>query len=72
MADWIHVEVMDDGAGTTEGELAATSGHGLVGMRERVELLGGELNLNSPNGAGMEIDVRIPLTNQFTFNQQGN
>ena len=40
--DAVTVEILDDGAGSTNGQAAGT-GHGLVGMRERVALFGGEL-----------------------------
>ena len=37
-------------------------GLGLLGMRERVELLHGEFLISSEAGAGTEITVKIPLT----------
>jgi signal transduction histidine kinase len=59
------VEVVDDGRG-----LAATprngrvvlesSGHGLVGMRERVELWGGELSAGPAPGGGYRVAATLP------------
>ncbi len=43
----------DDGSGG--------DGHGLVGMRERVRLYGGELEARSDNGHGFVVRARIPL-----------
>jgi hypothetical protein len=39
---------------------AATSGFGLLGMRERVELLNGELTVESAPGNGTQITVSLP------------
>jgi two-component system sensor histidine kinase UhpB len=44
-------------------ERAASSGNlGLIGMRERVEILGGQLEINSQSGQGTRIRVRLPLS----------
>jgi signal transduction histidine kinase len=52
----IEVVVEDDGHGFDPG--AATSGFGLVGMRERVELTGGRLEIRSPPGT--RVSARLP------------
>jgi signal transduction histidine kinase len=36
-------------------------GHGLVGMRERVRIFGGELHTGRRDGGGFEVRARIPL-----------
>jgi two-component system, NarL family, sensor histidine kinase UhpB len=55
----IHVAVTDDGRGT---ELALpTRGLGLIGMRERVAALEGELALVSSPGRGFELRAQIPV-----------
>jgi signal transduction histidine kinase len=53
----LHVCVRDDGRG------GAGFGHGsgLVGLRDRVEALGGRLSLHSPAGAGTAVQVSLPL-----------
>jgi signal transduction histidine kinase len=55
----VSVTVRDDGRGfdTT----AFTSGFGLAGMRERVELLGGELALTSRAGQGTTVSATLPI-----------
>jgi signal transduction histidine kinase len=53
------VEVRDDGAGFEPA--AATAGFGLLGMRERIELVQGELDIDSAAGAGTTLTVRIPV-----------
>ncbi|WP_253859417.1 sensor histidine kinase [Prauserella alba] len=44
----LHIRVADDGTPGEPGPLAAIGGYGLVGMRERVELLGGTLAAGRP------------------------
>ncbi len=57
--------VADDGRGflTTDWlDAGARSGHfGLLGMRERIALLGGECRITSRPGAGTEVRLRVPL-----------
>ena len=36
-------------------------GHGLVGMRERVALLGGELETGRREGGGFRVAARLPV-----------
>lgn len=55
----IRISVRDDGAGFDRD--AITSGRGLTGMRERIELLGGEIEVASEPGKGTEITARVPL-----------
>ncbi len=52
-------EVTDDGRGFDP--VAVDGGVGLVGMRERVEAVGGEIEVSSRPGAGTKLAVRVPL-----------
>jgi signal transduction histidine kinase len=56
------VRVMDDGAGFDHEEISSLPvGHyGLIGMRERVQRIGGKIVLSSRSGAGTEVLVQIP------------
>jgi signal transduction histidine kinase len=52
------VSVRDDGCGGAD----FTRGTGLVGLKDRVEALGGRISLHSPRGAGTTLRVELPLT----------
>ncbi|MGH2522326.1 MAG: histidine kinase [Anaerolineales bacterium] len=57
-ADPAHVRLTarDDGVGATE----PNGGFGLLGLRERAQLLGGEVHIQSPNEAGFALEVILP------------
>jgi two-component system, NarL family, sensor histidine kinase DevS len=55
----LDVLVSDDGRGFDPA--AGCSGYGLDGMRERVELVGGELQIDSQPGAGTRMMASIPV-----------
>lgn len=55
------LEVKDDGRGITPGEASADSALGLLGMRERAEMLGGTFRIASEQGQGTRVVVEIPL-----------
>ena len=57
--DTVHVEVRDDGIGFDAS--TDTSGFGLLGMRERVELLDGTLRVDSAPGAGTTVSASFPI-----------
>ena len=58
--DDVVVTVRDDGAGFDP--TAATRGFGLMGMRERTELLGGTLRVTSAPGEGTTVVAALPAT----------
>jgi signal transduction histidine kinase len=59
----VMVEVTDDGRGaaapTSNGR--ARFGHGLIGMRERVAVFGGDLEVGPRPGGGFRVAARLPL-----------
>ncbi len=55
----VTVEVADDGLGAAAPAL--TGGHGLVGMRERVTVHGGELDAGPNPGGGFRVVARFPV-----------
>jgi len=58
----VEIEVTDDGWGARagRGNGAGEAGHGLVGMQERVALLGGELSAGDRPSGGYRVRVRFP------------
>jgi signal transduction histidine kinase len=55
----VTVSVVDDGHGTHP--LPVRSGHGLVGMRERTQLLGGTLQAGPRPDGGFQVTATLPL-----------
>jgi signal transduction histidine kinase len=58
--DAVVIRVSDDGRGG-EIDAAGTRGWGIVGMRERLALLGGNLDVRSRPGEGFVIEARVPV-----------
>jgi len=57
------VEVADDGVGGAD----LSRGSGMCGLRDRVEALGGTLELRSPPGAGTTLTARIPYRSRRAY-----
>jgi len=65
----ISVEVVDDGrgaaahhhhTGASSGAVQSSGGHGLLGMRERVEMWGGTLEVGPVDGGGYRVGATLP------------
>lgn len=52
----VYLRVQDDGIGSA----TTSGGFGLIGLRERVQLLGGQLHLHSRPGAGFTLEIFLP------------
>ena len=63
--DRLRIEVSDDGGSPgVRGDMAAAAsgpGHGLIGMRERVEVYDGELQAGPLPGGGFRVEAILPL-----------
>ena len=57
----VSIEVRDDGCGATGTDTEAC-GHGLIGMRQRVATLGGELRAGPEPGGGFAVRATLPLS----------
>jgi signal transduction histidine kinase len=63
----LEVEVVDDGRGAAwrdgapAGGADGNGGHGLIGMRERVALFGGQLEVGPQPAGGFRVAARLPL-----------
>ena len=56
----VAVEIADDGRAGTDGAPAEGTGHGLIGMRERVAVFGGQLTAGPVPGGGYRMAARLP------------
>ena len=59
--DAVVLEIVDDGRGAATALSGWGSGHGLLGMRERVEIYGGELSAAPCPGGGFAVRASLPL-----------
>ncbi|HEX2867141.1 MAG TPA: PAS domain S-box protein [Ignavibacteriales bacterium] len=57
----IVLTIKDNGRGITEEEILNTKSFGLLGMRERAYLLGGEFSIKGKPGKGTAVTVTIPV-----------
>jgi signal transduction histidine kinase len=58
----LRLSIRDDGAGGADPR----EGSGLVGLRDRVEALGGSIEISSPAGRGTDVVVELPLEFDLT------
>jgi signal transduction histidine kinase len=71
-SDELRIDVSDDGPGNGAGTAAAGAsgdglGHGLIGIRERVKIYGGEMSAAAGQaGAGFTLSTRLPVTGSRT------
>jgi signal transduction histidine kinase len=63
-AGWLALRLADDGPGFDPAGLS--EGQGLASMRARAEGLGGELQINSNNGRGTTVLLKVPLSGRVT------
>jgi signal transduction histidine kinase len=54
----LALEIADDGRGGAD----STAGTGLRGLADRIDALGGRLEVDSPPGAGTRVSARLPLS----------
>jgi signal transduction histidine kinase len=58
-SDELQVEVRDNGGGSSTSD---GLGHGLIGVRERVKIYGGQMSAGTANGRGFILSTRLPLS----------
>lgn len=58
--DGTLLEIADDGRGISEREIEGKRSLGILGMRERANIYGGEVEIKSGNGGGTTVVVRMP------------
>lgn len=57
----VSVIIQDDGKGFDSAETVGSESFGLMGIRERVDLLSGELNIKSEKKKGTKVIIKVPL-----------
>ncbi len=60
--DELEVEIIDDGRGATALSGTSPGGLGLIGMRERAALHGGQLTAGPASGGGFAVRVKLPTS----------
>jgi len=70
--DVLKLRISDNGVGIPLDSLDNPRSFGIAGMRERVRLLDGSLNIRSRSGQGVQISINIPLKDrrQEDYNQR--
>jgi signal transduction histidine kinase len=64
--EWVQLAVRDNGRGIDAADHGKRGAFGLLGMRERATLLGGDVAIIGQPGRGSEVRVRIPLAAAVT------
>jgi signal transduction histidine kinase len=59
--DALAVTISDNGSGSTPA-IGSSTGHGLIGMRERIEMFGGEMGADSSSLGGFTVRARLPIS----------
>jgi len=65
----IRLRISDSGSGFDVESATSRKGIGLLGMRERLRLVGGTISIDSRIAQGTRIDVRVPLTRKGVGHQ---
>jgi PAS domain S-box-containing protein len=61
---FIMLEVKDNGKGISENSISRSDSLGLLGMRERALLFGGNVRINGNRGKGTTVTVQIPIVSK--------
>ena len=66
--DSLSLKIEDNGVGFDQNERKKTESYGLIGIRERVFLLDGKLDISSTKGQGTLINITMPYLCDFNYN----
>ena len=58
---YLVLSVSDNGKGMHDEDISGTESLGLLGMRERAHLIGGEISISSTEGQGTVVTLRVPI-----------
>ena len=66
LANEVHVAIRDNGRGFSQADISEKRNHfGLIGMRERVLALNGQIDINGQCGQGTRVAIQVPLASDF-------
>jgi PAS domain S-box-containing protein len=68
--DKIMLTIKDDGKGIDKRQITDPKAFGLIGMKERVHLWGGEVRVSGAPGKGTSVMVSIPITKKENLDAQ--
>jgi signal transduction histidine kinase len=60
-SEWLTLAIEDNGSGVAQCDASSVTGYGLVGLRERVALLEGQLSFGPAESGGSRLSVCVPL-----------
>jgi len=58
----LYLEIKDDGVGFSPEDVLRPSQHGLLGMRERADLIGADFQIESHPHEGTMVKINVPLS----------
>jgi signal transduction histidine kinase len=67
----VALEIVDDGRGAATSLSGSGGGHGLLGMRERIEIYGGELWCGPRPGGGYAVRAELPIADASPSSPSG-
>lgn len=67
----ITLIIQDQGAGFDPQKEAPEDSYGILSMKERVQLLGGVMKIDSEPGAGTQITIIVPLEGEENNEREG-
>lgn len=70
--DDFTITIKDNGIGITESQICNPGSFGIIGMNERMQQLGGKLEIYGSSSAGSLVTLRIPLTSIELFKESSN
>lgn len=67
---FITLTIEDNGKGISEAEISDSSSLGLLGIRERVFIFGGDVHIAGAENRGTQVVVKIPHRKEITYHAQ--
>ena len=61
----LFLEVLDNGKGIDDEKINSSKSLGIIGLRERVQLLQGQFFIGKAKGSGTKVSMMIPLSNEI-------